>query len=118
VVRFVNSSLPQLAECLLAYRTILAEAEAQETAAERTAIAAAVERASLPKAEREKLRGQASPPAGAPSALEDAEGAAALQRLQAFRREVARIDPPALEGGAYWGQLIESRIALGGLSED
>lgn len=116
VIRFLNSSVSQLAECLLAYRDVMSAALAAEAEATRLAIAAAVRFSTQAPADRSPLALPAPDP-NAGKRVEEAEQAEALRRLQVLRRQIARIDAPALAAGACWGQTLASRIELGGLSE-
>jgi hypothetical protein len=116
IVRLVNSSLPQFAACLLAYREAMSPWVALERAMVAEAIDAAVRAATEPApAPAETVR--ATPPdRGTADRPADtryrAEARTVLERLGQRMRQ---IDEAAMAESACWGQLVVSRLEMDGL---
>jgi hypothetical protein len=107
-IQFVNSSLPQFAACLVAYRECLGEAIADDKRATQRAVDAAVQYSAMSSSERAKLDERLRADPGAVARAMEAEEAEAERRLTGLEQELRRIDAPALEEEAFWSRAIDA----------
>lgn len=117
-VVFINSGIPQLAACLLAYRTIMGEALALEARATRNDIDNAVRRSGQPPAARAEFQRRLLENRDALRQARKTEEARARQHLDALGHQIRQIDPPAMDEEAFWAGSIEEMAIMGGVLLD
>jgi hypothetical protein len=107
-IQFVNSSLPQLAECLVAYRNSLGEAIADDERATQRSVQAAVRYSAMDPSERAEANSRLMADPGAVARAMEAAEAKADSRLASLAREIGRIDPAAMEDDAFWSRALDA----------
>lgn len=115
-VVFINSSVPQLAACLVAYRNIVGEALAQEARATRREVDNAVRRSAQPPAAHAEFQRRLLENRDAMRQARKAEEARARKTLTNLAEQIRRIDPAAMEEDAFWAGTLEDMAVMGGVS--